>query len=78
MSLPTPNWTLNEDHIVYVDGKDAKNLPEGSFARPLAIEYVPSHVKDRSSHKHFDSEKEVYAYTSLGIVPIPLRKLSKV
>ncbi len=78
MSLPTPNWTLNEDHTVYVDGKDAKTLQEGTFARPLALEYVPDHVKERSSHKHFNPERETYAFTPVGIVPIPLTKLSRI
>lgn len=77
-SLPTPNWILNEEHTVYVGGKDAKTLPEGTFARPIELDYVPDYIKASDSHKFFNSESHTYAYTPVGIVVVPRRKLSKI
>lgn len=77
-SLPTPNWALNEAHLISQGVFDSKTLEEGTFARPLALEYVPDYIKETKEHKHFNPEKEVYCYTHIGIVAIPIRKLSKI
>lgn len=76
-SVPTPNWVLNEDHGISYGSFDTKILSEGTFARPLAFEYVPDHIKEAKENKHFNPEREVYCYTPIGIVAIPLGKLSK-
>lgn len=76
-SLPTPNWIINTDTTI-TKNNDFITLKEGTFARPLALEYVPDYVKESPSHKNFDSQREVYCYTSIGIVPIKLDRLSKI
>lgn len=78
MSVPTPNWILNEEHSMHYGSYDTKTLPEGTFARPLALEYVPQYVKELPINKHFDEEREVYCYTSIGIIRIPKFKLVKI
>lgn len=78
MSLPTPNWVLNEDHSIWSGAFDTKVLKEGTFARPIAIEYVPSHIKEAEQNKNFNADKEVYCYTPIGIIAIPINKLRKI
>ena len=78
MSLPTPNWILNEDHSISLGSFDSKVLKEGTFARPISLEYVPDYIKEKPEHKFFKPDTEVYAYTPIGIVIVPIRKLSKI
>ena len=75
MSLPTPNYVLNEIHHVGF-GADAKVLKPGVFARPIELRYVPKHITEENIF--FDEASTVYCYTFIGIVPIPRNKLREV
>lgn len=67
--LPTPNYVLMEDVKIHGSG-DPQTLPAGTFIRPIDIRWVPKHIKD--DNLWFNEKKQVYCYTSLGIIPISL------
>ena len=81
MSLPTPNYVLMDDHIIYKDSTSIA-LAAGSFARPISWCYLPDHIKEQEDKKGFydkmNPEKDVYCYTRLGMILIPWSKLRKV
>lgn len=67
----TPNYVLCAPFTYWVNnGRDTRTLPEGCFVRPIKLEYVPDHIRDKDGVLFFDPETHVYCYTHFGIVPI--------
>lgn len=60
---------IDQEVIVASDRWGSKVLPVGSFIRPLQLTYVPQHIIDK--FPGFDKERQVFAYTKYGIVPVP-------
>lgn len=78
MSLPTPNYVLMEAVAVTKDAFDEKILNPGEFVRPINSRYLPQHIKDTMAFKWHDPERDVFCYTKLGIVLIPIDKMRRV
>lgn len=66
----TPDYVIDGDVTVRNGIADAKTLPAGSFVRPLQLCYVPKHITENPNHAYFNTEKQVFCYTSIGIIPI--------
>lgn len=66
----TPTYALIAPHHVKCRS-DYIVLSEGTFVRPLSLEYVPQHVLEDRNNLYVDKTKEVFCYTRYGIVPIP-------
>jgi hypothetical protein len=77
MSLPTPNYVTIEDIKITQGIWNEKIIPSGTFVRPIYIGYVPKHVLDAPDNKWFVENKEVFAYTPMGIHILPLAKIRK-
>lgn len=79
MSIPTPNYMLNAPYSFECgqNAYDTKTLPEGTFVRPIEIQYVPAHILDNKRWRSFNSSKEIFCYTHYGIIPIPREKIRK-
>lgn len=75
MSLPTPNYVLTKEHSF---GRDGNKLLAGTFVRPIALCYVPSHIIEHPDNKWFNSDTEEYYYTRVGIIKIPKDYVRKV
>lgn len=75
--LPTPNFVTTEAYKISLRGGRDKELPVGSFVRPLDIAYVPKHVTEDNSSRWFMEERDVYCYTHFGIAILPKRILRK-
>lgn len=72
MSYPrTPNYVLTESFNCTPGSYTSQLLPEGSFVRPIAFDYVPRHITENPKYYHFDSKREVFVYTKFGIVAVP-------
>ena len=67
--MPTPNFVLM-DYFTSGSISDQKILPPGTFVRPIDVRYVPDHVLNDPRWVFFNKEKEVFCYTSIGIVAI--------
>lgn len=65
----TPNYILTEDFRLQMGMFDTKEIPEGTFVRPIKLEYVPKHVTEK--YKYFDKTHEIYVYSRYGIFPVP-------
>jgi hypothetical protein len=73
----TPNYRTTDDYSFYTGSNwgDSKMLPAGSYVRPIELGYVPKHVLEDKRWSLFDKSKDVFVYSKLGIVMIPLRIL---
>lgn len=79
MSIRTPNYVLTEAiNVSSSDGRQAKELPAGSFVRPIQPCYVPKHITEGAVGRYFNEKNEVYVYTRYGIVTIPKSYLRQV
>jgi hypothetical protein len=76
--LPTPNFITTEDYRFMKSKWTEQILPAGSFVRPIELCWLPKHILDADGHKWFNSETEVYAYCSWGIIAIPKKIMRKV
>lgn len=45
---------------------DQKELPIGSFVRPVSLEYVPKHIINHKDNQYFNKEKHTFFYCSFG------------
>ncbi len=79
--MKTPNYILKEDYS-YPSAKgnshDLKILKAGAFVRPIQIQYVPKHVLEDERWRWIMTKTETFAYTSQGIVVIPLNIIREV
>ena len=75
----TPDYVTTEQFsIIKNDFWDKLIIPVNTFVRPIELCYLPKHILDSSLHKWVDLNKEVYAYSHYGIIPIPKDKMRKV
>lgn len=74
MSVKTPNYCLVEPHTYYANGYggDHRDLPAGSWVRPIQIQYVPKHVTEDKRWSNFDPKSEIFVYCRFGIIAVPL------
>lgn len=70
-SVPTPNYVLTEDFTVYAKFSSNTILPAGTFVRPIEVTWLPKHILELSEHLWFNPQKEIYVYTSAGIIIVP-------
>ena len=87
MTYRTPNYVTSEDHSYWDNGASASGpnmlwtpnsihtLPAGTFARPIEVPYLPSHIE---VSPNFDPKVEVYCYTRMGILKLPRSILREV
>lgn len=75
--MKTPDYVLSEAYVTY-QGSTQVEYPVGMFVRPIDPYYLPKHILDSDSHRWFNSQLEVYCYTSLGIVKFPKNIVRKV
>lgn len=78
MSLPTPNYVLINDVSLYGDRGRDKSLKAGSFVRPIELVYIPQHILEDASNKHFDKDIETFCYTRFGIFAIKNSNMRKI
>lgn len=76
--MSTPNSVLTEDHSWSHGPYDQISLGAGAFVRPIEFIYVPKHVLDKPLCKGFNKDKEIFCYTSYGILPVPYSKIRRV
>lgn len=69
--MATPDYVLVSEHRYKSGSAEAAILPEGTFVRPIDLKYVPKHVVEADLWRYFNSDKEVFCYTRLGIIAIP-------
>lgn len=50
---------------------DMKEMPQGSFIRPIELCYVPKHCFSGPAATYYSKERDVFCYTHYGIIPIP-------
>jgi hypothetical protein len=71
--LPTPNFVLMSEYRPYMgSSSDPVVLPAGAFVRPIDLKYVPKHVIEDRRWSSFNEKTEVFCYTRVGIIPIPI------
>lgn len=80
MSLPTPNFVLDQDYETQVKGA-SKTLPAGSFVRPIDIYYVPKHIIEQDEEQpyvfRFRADSDLWCFTHYGILKIPKKLVRK-
>jgi hypothetical protein len=54
------------------------NFPAGSFMKPIDPYYLPKHVLDSDEYRWSNKNTETFAYTRIGIIPVPKDLLRKV
>lgn len=69
--MRTPNYVLTAEHRISNYPHDDIILTKGMFVRPVDKYYLPKHVKESSAFRWHSEEKEVFCYTSVGIVCVP-------
>lgn len=77
LSMATPDYVLIEDVHYTSGGYETKTLLAGTFVRPIDKYYIPQHVKDKTEHKFFNEDLEMYCYTPHGIILIRKNKMRK-
>jgi hypothetical protein len=76
MSVKVPEFVLSEDHRITTSILDIKIIPAGSFVKPIQYCYLPQHIKD--ANKWHDPTKQIFCYTSEGIISIPLNIIREI
>lgn len=72
-----PEYVLTEDHS-FGPYQDSKVLKVGSFVKPIDLYYVPKHCFNSRASMYYDSKRDVFCYTSFGIIPIPKTKIREI
>lgn len=70
----TPNYVLSDDFHISGD----KNLPAGSFVRPIRWEYLPKHITHSKLYEGIEPIGVLFCYTRYGIVPIDIRRFRQI
>lgn len=74
----TPDYVLTEDVYYKANTYDEKQIPAGSFVRPIELSYVPKHIIEDTRWRWFNKDLEVFCYTHYGILPIAKDKMRQV
>lgn len=79
MTLPrTPNFRTTSDYSLTTGPYESKNIPGGSYVRPINTRWVPQHVLDDERWKHYHNSRYIFCHTKYGTYPLPVTILEEV
>jgi len=76
--MKTPDYVLSVNFKKLDSNWDSVTIPAGTFVRPISECYVPKHVKENHMNMQMRTPDDVYCYTPMGIILIPLAIIRRV
>ncbi len=78
MSVKTANYVTIAPAQFIQDDWSKKELPAGTFVKPIHPVYLPAHIKSTLVYEWFNPVHEVFVYCSYGIIVIDKKNMREV